>query len=397
MWKLLQGHFIPKAVGEIMRQTLKVRVLLTLSIIAVAQASWPAQSGRMPGKGTGSQAQSDDNPVRLRAEDVLLQVSFQSKLGKLPPRLDRADFIVTEDDKRQQITSIMRTPANVLLILDTSGDVTTLKNINIHRELALKLIESLGEEDKVAIVTYADKVALLSSWTGDRAALKKSLDWNFRPGPNSRLYDSLIYAADELLMKVTGRRSVVLLTDGVDTSLQAPVETALKALHRARTTVYVVSQAAMLVHELKPKILKRPPVWQWIDPVVRKRYQLLQQYVRKLEAGEGPLHTLAEETGGEIWDFEHRIRCANTPKPFNGTFSEPRQPTVMIDCEMIRNQLIEEIGSEYIIAYSSERRSEDTKFHLIKVYSTRTDLKVRVRRGIYAAKQLSETVRSGNQ
>jgi GTP cyclohydrolase III len=65
--------------------------------------------------------------------------------------------------------------------------------------------------------------------------------------------------------------------------------------------------------------------------------------------------------------------------------------------KQIRNQLIEEIGSEYIIAYSSERQPQDTKFHQIKVYSIRTDLKVRVRSGIYAARQPGEAVRPSNQ
>jgi hypothetical protein len=142
----------------------------------------------------------------------------------------------------------------------------------------------------------------------------------------------LTYAAEDLLLKVTGRRCVVLLTDGVDTSLQSPFQPVIKALHHARATVYVVSQAAMLLRELKPKVMKALPIWQRIDRVARKQHQLLQQYVRELEAGERPLHQLAEETGGEIWDFEQRIHCPNTEKPFNGSFAEPRQPTV-IDCE----------------------------------------------------------------
>ncbi|HJQ25976.1 MAG TPA: VWA domain-containing protein [Blastocatellia bacterium] len=354
-----------------MRQTLKVHLLLAFCLIGVAARF--------------AQAQSDDTPVRLHTEEVLLQVSVQSNLGKLPASLDRADLIVTEDDQRRQITSILHTPANLLLILDTSGDQTTRKNINLHRELAWRLIESLDEEDKVAIITYADKVELVSPWTNDRAALKQALDWKFRPGPSARLYDCLTYAADDLLPKVSGRRSVVLLTDGADTSLQSPFEKALKAMHQARATVYVVSQAAMLVHELKPQVLKRPPIWQRIDVVVRKRYELLQQYVRELEAGQAPLRTLAEETGGKIWDFEHRIQCAKILSPFAASFARPSQPKGAIDCEMIKDQLLEEIGSEYVIAYLSERRSADTNFHPVKVYPTRTDLTVRVRRGIYAS------------
>ncbi len=379
------------------RQALKIQVLLVICIIAVAGLSARAQSGRMQKKKPAPQAGDDNTPVRLRTEEVLLPVSIQGALGKLPTRLDHADVIVTEDDKRQQITSILRTPANILLILDSSGDLTTLKNINIHRELAWKLIESFGKEDRVALISYADKVELLSSWTDDRAALRKALDWNFRPRPNPRLYDSLTRAADDLLLKITGRRSVVLMTDGVDTSSQSSFEEALKAMHRARATVYVVSQAAMLLHELKPKVEKPLPVIKRLDPVARKMHELLQRYVGELEAGQEPLQTLAEETGGKVWDFEQRIDCADSQNHYGGAMAEPGQVIHTIDCEEIRDQIIEEIGSEYVIAYSSERSPEDTKFHLIKVYSTRTDLKVRVRRGIYADGQPGEPARTDNQ
>lgn len=380
-----------------MKRILKIHVLLALIIIVAATAFTRAQSGRVPGKGTGPQARSDDNPVRLHAEEVLLQVNFQSKLGKLPAQLDQSDFIVTEDDKRQHITSIMRTPANILIILDASGDETTLKNINTHRELALKLIEALGEEDKVAVIAYADKVKLLSSWTNDRAALKQALDWKFRPAPNPHLYDSLMYAADDLLLKVTGRRSVVLMTDGIDKPLQIPFETVLDAMHHARATVYVVSQAAMLVHELKPKILKPPPIWLRIDIVVRQRYKIVKEYVGELEAAAESIHALAEETGGKIWDLEQRIHCADDSTPFDEPPAERRQRTETIDCETIKKEIIEEIGSEYIVAYSSERPSDDTKLHLTRVYSKRTDLQVRVRRGIYATKPPGETAHPNNQ
>jgi VWFA-related protein len=382
---LVDGHLVSEPIGEDVSQSIIVQLLLGLSIIAVAEPAARAQSGRRPAKSPPAQTQNDDTPVRLRTEEVLLPVSVQSKLGRLPARLDRADIIVTEDDKRQQITSIMRAPANILLILDSSGTVTTLKNINLHRELATKILDSLGEEDKVAVIAYADKVELLSSWTSDRAAIKEALAWNYRPGAGSRLYDSLTYAAEDLLMKISGRRCVVLLTDGVDTISQSPFEPALKAMHQARATLYVVSQAAMLLAELKPKALRPLPIWQRLDRVARKQHQLLQQYVRELEADEKPLQRLVEETGGKIWDFDQPIHCPKPQNRFSGTFAEPRQPDKVVDCETVRNQLIEEIGSEYIISYSSERQPQDTKFHQIKVYSTRTDLQVRVRSGIYAA------------
>ena len=360
-----------------------VRLVFAISLLILAAIQGQAQSGRVREKPAQPQGQADKDTVRLRAEEVLLPISVRSDTGKLAPRLERADFIVTEDNKRQQITSVMRTPANILLILDTSGEVSTRKNINTNRELAYKLIDSLGEEDQAALITYGDKVELLSSWTGDKAALKRALEWKFKPGLKSHLYDSLLYAADEVLPKVTGRRSVVLLTDGVDSFVNGGYAKTLQAMHRARATVYVFNHAAVLIRELRSQVFNPLAFWEMLDPIVRKRYTLLRQYVRELEAGEVNFRGLAEETGGAVWDPENRIECAKTARSGAGEFVKPVDPDGKTDCETIRKQIIAEIGTEYVVAYSSERRSDDSTFHPIRVYTIRTDLKVRVRRGIY--------------
>ena len=359
------------------------RLAFAIFLVALSAIQGGAQSGRLREKPAAPQAQSDKDTVRLRAEEVLLPVSVRSDTGKLAPRLASADFIVTEDNKRQQITSVMRTPANVLLILDTSGEVSTRKNININRELAYKLIESLGDEDQAAVITYGDKVELLSSWTTDKVALRQALEWKFKPGLKSHLYDSLLYAADEILPKVTGRRSVVLLTDGVDSFVSGGYATTLQAMHRARATVYVFNHASVLIRELRSQVFNPLAFWEMLDPAVRKRYLMLRQYVREMEAGEVNLRGLAEETGGAVWNPDNRIECAKTARSGAVNFVKPVDPDGKTDCEMIRKQIISEIGTEYVVAYSSERKADDSSFHPIRVYTIRTDLKVRVRRGIY--------------
>ena len=365
-----------------MKIRLEIHPALALGIFLLASPLAYAQSGRvrptpnLPGD-------TDKDTLRLRAEEVLLPVSIRSDRGKLPTRLEPADFTITEDDNRQEITSLMRTPANILLILDTSGYVTTLKNANINRELALKLVESLGEQDRAAVITYAEKVELLSSWTNDKAALREALDSRFKLAPRSRLYESLLYAAEKVLPGAAGRRCVVLLTDGVDSFVREAFEKVLPAMHRARATVYVVSHGSMLIRALTPKVSKPPPWWTRLDSVAQKQWLLLRDYVRDVEAGKEPLRKLAEETGGAVWDPEERIDCAKTLRLPTAEFGTPKAPDLSVDCELIRNQIVEEIGSEYVVAYSSRRRIDDSAFHKIRIYTKRIDLKVRTRSGLY--------------
>ena len=339
---------------------LKAEAATLLWVIIASVAPVHAQSGRMRGQPKVPQQRDDRDAIRLRVEEVLLPVSVHSDLGRLPPNLQRTDFILTEDGKRQVINSVMHTPANILFILDAGGD-STLKNVAINRDLALRMVDSLGEQDKAAVITYAEKTSLLSQWTGDKEALRRTLEWKFKPGLKSDFYRTLMYAAVEVLPKVSGRRSVVIMTDGVDSFDELDFENVLTALHRSRATVYIVSQGSMLLREIKPRAFNSMSWYEMLDPQARKRIEKLRAYYRQLEAAEITLKGLAEETGGAIW-----------------------LPGSREEFGRLSPQIVTEIGAEYLFAYSTERQPNDTKFHAINVYATIPGLQIRSRRGIYA-------------
>jgi VWFA-related protein len=352
---------------EIPMKGLNVRAVFALCLTLAMAADLSAQSGRLRKQAPVRPHGDDDDAVRLRVEEVLLAINVRNAFGKLPVDLKRTDFIVTEDGKRHEVNDVMRTPANILFILDTSGE-RTIKNINMHRDLALKMIESLGAEDRAAIISYGDTIQLLSAWTGDKTALRQALQWKFKPGIEADFYDSIIYGCDEVLSKVSGRRSIVLLTDGID-SYEKPVaegatlmfEKALAALHRARASVYVAGQNEILLKAIKPEAYNALSWYERLDPMQRKKIDRLRHYYRQLEASELSLKGLAEETGGMAWLPESR-------EAFTA----------------MSNRMVEEIGTECVIAYSTERAADDSSFHAIKVYGTRADISIRFRRGIYA-------------
>jgi len=339
---------------------LKAETAAVILVIVASVAQVQAQSGRMRGQPKAPQHRDDKDAIRLRVEEVLLPVSVHSDIGRLPPNLQKTDFILTEDGKKQVINSVMHTPANILFILDAGGN-STLKNVNLNRDLAVRMVDSLGDQDQAAIVTYADKTSLLTQWTGDRDALKRALEWKFRPGLKSDFYRTLMYAADEVLPKVSGRRSVVIMTDGVDSFDELDFEKVLTELHRARATVYVVSQSTMLLREIKPRAFNSLSWYEMLDPQARKKIDQLRAYYKQLEAAEITMKGLAEETGGSIW-------IPGTKEEFS----------------KLSPQITTEIGTEYLFAYSTERQPDDTRFHAINVYATVPGLQVRSRRGIYS-------------
>jgi VWFA-related protein len=356
-----------------------------------------AQSGRIRDpqnnkQNQNRQSQDDKDTLRLRTDEVLLPVSVRSSNGKVPTYLEKQDFIVTEDDKRQPITSVLRLPANVLFIIDMSGEVNLRKDSNVNREIALSILGALGKEDQAAVISYAEKIDLISSWTTDKTAVSEALKMKPKPGIKSEYYKCLTYAANEVLPKVRGRRTVVLLSDGVDTFNPSGFKDALAALHRARATVYIVNQNAVMIKELRARVYHKLAWYEMIDPKVRKRYEPMRIYVKQLEAAEYTLKGLAEETGGVLWNSDARIEYKKPKKPLAPEFVEEKDRPVT--CALLAGKVVEEMGTEFVVAYSTDRKGNDKDFHPVKVFVTRPEIRVRARRGVYANADTEPEVRS---
>ena len=336
------------------RTSLLILITFSLTVIVLAQ------SGRVRKK-----PDPEDDRLRLRAEEVLLPVSVRTDRGALPLYLDKSDLLIVEDGKRQEILSIQKTPANILFILDTSGEATTLKEINLHRTFAGRMIDEMAADDRAAIITYSEKVKLLVGWTEDKKALQSALQESFRPGLKSSLYESLLFAAREVLPGAGARRSVVLVTDGIDSFNPLLLQTAVTELTRARATLYIVFQNEMLLAELRPMVFNKLSRFQMIDPQTRKKFERLRLYARRLESAEVILEQIAEDSGGTIWNPIKR--------------DELEQPAPLA------RQVLKEIGMEFVVAYASPRRESDDSLRKIRVYSNRRDLIVRSRKNVYSA------------
>ena len=341
------------------KRTIRLKISVS-AILFCALVPVFAQSGRVRDRKKTGDSPADD-AVRLRVEEVLLPVSVRTFAGKLPGKLERTDLVVVEDGKKQIVNSVLRSPANLLFILDAGGESVS-KNVNLNRDIALKLIDRLGSEDQAAIIIYGDRVNLIADWTRDKKALRDALNWKFRPTLASQFYASLNFAADEVLSRVSGRRSVVIATDGVDSRDSHQFEQALVALHHARATVYVASQGSIIMGLIKPEAFNTFVLYEMLDPKRRARVLELRRYYRELEAAETTLKGFAEETGGAAW-------C----------------PTDFDAFKDLDQQIAAEMNTEYVVAYQSQRPPDDAKFHSVRVTATRGDLQVRSRRGLYSS------------
>jgi VWFA-related protein len=137
-----------------------------------------------------------DNPVTdLKDSDIKLYIDGQEQ--------EFSDF------------EIVKKPRNILLILDTSPSTAYKKDT--LRDFALKLIESLNRDDKLQIIEFNENLYILNKPTSDANILKKAVK-KIEVGGGTSLYDSLQTIFKKNLNAADEQQSIILFTDGVDTT-----------------------------------------------------------------------------------------------------------------------------------------------------------------------------------
>jgi VWFA-related protein len=334
----------------------------------------------------------EQESVRVFTEEVRLPVAATDTYGHYDPTLEIDDVLVLEDGQPQQIRSIQHLPANVLLLLDT-GNQLGLKDTNLTREVALRVISTLHPGNRVAIMQFAMKPELLSSWTTDRAALAKILKTKLNSGKSSRLADAFAAASEQFKDTPAGTRHIVLITDGVDTpGGKSTMAAAMKQLNSIQASVHIVSYTVIERQALQtqtkavrggdgiqrdgnpasnpvangdptlPPGTTRTPSFKIgsIDTDVAMRRKR-KEYERATHESEKELTELAEESGGRI-------------------LLPDSTAALLSQAESISR----DIGAQYVVTYRPTRPLASAKsgeYRKVEIASRRAGLYLRSRQG----------------
>ena len=208
-------------------------------------------------------APTPPDDVEVFTEEIKLNVSAVNSAGKFAPNVKAEDLVINEDNVLHQADSIRRIPANVLIVLDTGGELRMAKSINQTRKTALGLIENLRPEDSVAIIEYNDKAKILAEWTSDKQQLKEILKTKLDFGKRSAFVDALTLANDFLNKSKVENQHLVLITDGTDSLNERNKRNeAFNELLTGSVSVHVISYTGMEIEKVAPKakmLSKTPP------------------------------------------------------------------------------------------------------------------------------------------
>jgi len=352
-----------------------------------------------PTKSPGEEVDEGD-VVRVETQLVSVPAVVTDKSGRPVPMLRLENFTVLEDGQPQKLTNFSTTeaPFEIALLLDTSG--STREELGLIRDAANAFLSALRAGDRVAIIGFnnsngtsgpAAAVEVLSPLTDKRTVLRSAIA-NLGTSNGTPYYDALSRVADEVFRdpptdQFRGRRAVVALTDGVDSSSNSDYASARAKLTRAGVATYFIQVSTEDYVEdrllkdcqddgrltLSAKQLER--FRQLFVPSAQKEdyadFCRLGQFERMDISRQ--LYNLARREMGEL------ARSTGGKNFSAASLQEARAAFA---------EVANEIGTQYSLGYYPSNKARDGQFRKITVQLRGVkDANVRAREGYYAPKQ----------
>jgi VWFA-related protein len=196
---------------------------------------------------------AQDDPVftaDVKVVNVLATV--RDKKRSLVGNLSQDDFSLSEDGRPQTIRYFAREtdlPLTLGLMIDTSGSQRRV--LDAERGASLRFLDQVVREtkDKVFIMQFDSNVQIPQPLTSSVGQLDNALAFvdsetnsqlRMQNGGRTLLYDAVVEASDKVMSKLTGRKALIVLSDGVDFGSTATLTDAVEAAQRADTLIYSI-------------------------------------------------------------------------------------------------------------------------------------------------------------
>src|SRR5437762_5700498 len=276
---------------------------------------------------------AQDTTFRVDVNLVRILATVKDSAGRLIGTLNKEDFTVFDNGAPQQISVFERRteqPLLVSLLIDNSG--STAKDLKYEIESVNRFVRALFAEgnpkDALALYSFNYEVRKLTHFTHNHATIEQSLR-GIKGEAGTSLYDAIYLSARELENR-DGRKVIVVVTDGGDTTSAKDFHAALKAAHMADAVIYSVL----------------------VMPITNDAGRNI--------GGENALTTLGERTGG-------RVFAPNLGPGIDKAFTD----------------ILRELRTQYSLGYYP-KNTPLTKdpFHQLEI-KVRSDLRVSARNGYY--------------
>ena len=269
--------------------------------------------------------------IRVEVEAVNVLATVTDKKGRFVIDLPQNRFQVYEEGIQQTISNFnyqTNLPLLIALLIDTSSSVRL--KLDFEKTAATHFVYSvMRPRDQALLVEFDHGVSLLHDFTDRPGAIAKEIQ-TIRAGGGTALLDAIYVVCREKLTDRSARRTMVVVSDGVDRNSEHSPEEILEMAHRSGVIIYAIGTT---------------------------RFSADQEH-----KGEKMLEELATESGGQAF-FPY------SAERLGAAFE----------------QISEELRSQYSLTYIPTDTAKDGRFRKIKVKIIKDrGLDIRHRAGYYA-------------
>ncbi len=276
--------------------------------------------------------------IKVDVDVVNVLCTVHDRHGALIANLSKDDFAIREDGTPQEIRYFAREtdlPLTVALLVDVSGSVRRF--VQSEKQAAVEFFRQvLRPGDQALLTGFSSTLVLWQDFTASVSELEKALAGMHAvpfkgipadggPTPTTLLYDAVSGTAFRKLADVSGRKAMVIISDGLDLGSRTNLEIAVRAVQATNTIVYGIC------------------------------------YPNPHQSGCEYLRNLSDATGGTTFDLR-----SNTP------------------LAEIFQRIEDELRSQYSLGFVSANRERDGKFRKLEVTVRVKGLKVEARKGYYS-------------
>jgi VWFA-related protein len=188
-----------------------------------------------------AQDKDDDEVIKVNTRLVSVPVIVTGSDGRYVPNLQASDFVILEDGKQRTLDFFGTSdePFTIALLIDTSH--STKPVLGDIKDAGKSLINLLRPKDQAAIVTFDREVTILCPLTSDREQLKKAVKDAAIPEPRGTvLRDAVFETVFNTFAGLSGRKALIVLTDGKDGGSRVAETDLLLRLQETDTLIYTV-------------------------------------------------------------------------------------------------------------------------------------------------------------
>jgi len=284
--------------------------------------------------------------VRVESDLVTLTATVTDSRGRVVADLKQSDFTVYEDGVKQELSYFStgdRVPVSLGILFDTSGSM--IDKIEGVRDAVEHFVKSVAPGDEIFLIRFSENADMVQDFTDDHRRILRAVE-DLEPQGSTALYDAVILGLQRVTQGKHRKRALLLLTDGNDTASSVKFDTTVSLARRSEVLVYALGMG----HGEKGSIDHDATGGQFKDTVD----------IRVLNA-------FADATGGRAFLLERAHQGGRD----------------LID--EAAAEVANELKQQYTLGYRPTNRRRDGAFHEIKVETANSSLRVRTKRGYYAA------------